>query len=82
MPTTSIHITDELNQWIASKVGSGDYNNASEVFREGLRVLKARDEREQLELDLLRSKIGAGLEQANSGQFSKRSIADILAHAK
>ncbi len=79
MPTTSIHITEQLNDWISSKVESGDYNNASEVLREGLRVLKARDEREALELELLRHKVGVGVEQANNGNFSDRNIGQIIA---
>ena len=82
MPTTSVNITDQLNNWISQKVKSGDYNNASEVFREGLRVLKSRDERDQLELELLRHKVGVGVEQANNGNFSERNINTIIAQAK
>ncbi len=82
MPSTSINITKQLHDWITCKVESGDYNNASEVFREGLRTLKARDEREQLELELLRHKVGTGVEQANNGNFSKRTINQIVAGAK
>ena len=82
MPTTSIHITEQLNDWIACKVESGDYNNASEVFREGLRVLKARDEREALELELLRHKVGVGIQQADHNEFSNRTMNQIIAGAK
>ncbi len=82
MPTTSVNITDELNSWINSKVASGDYNNASEIFREALRVLKARDEREKLELELLRHKVNLGIEQANNKQFSNKTIDQIIADAK
>ena len=82
MPTTSINITRELNEWITHKVESGDYNNASELFREGLRILKARDEREHLELELLRHKIGTGIEQADNKNFSTRSIRQIIAETK
>ncbi len=82
MPTTSVNITKQLNDWIARKVSSGDYNNASEVFREGLRLLKARDEKEQLELELLRHKVGVGVLQTNNGDFSNRNIEQIIAKTK
>ena len=82
MPTTSINITDQLNEWIAAKVNSGDYNNASEVFREGLRLLKARDEREKLEIELLIQKVNTGVAQANSNNFSPRDIRTIIADTK
>ena len=82
MPTTSVNITEQQNSWIINKVASGDYNNASEVFREGLRALKARDERENLELQLLRQKVGFGVNQANNGEFSTRDINQIIADSK
>ncbi len=82
MPTTSVNITKQLNDWIARKVSSSDYNNAGEVFREGLRLLRARDEKEKLELELLRHKVGVGVLQANNGDFSNRNIEQIIAETK
>lgn len=50
----NISLTPELEQFVQGKVESGLYNNASEVIREGLRLLKEHDEvrlrwREQIE---------------------------------
>ena len=50
----NISLTPELERLVADKVESGLYNNASEVIREGLRLLKEHDEvrlrwREQIE---------------------------------
>src|SRR5436190_21690105 len=50
----NISLTPELEQFVQGKVESGLYNNASEVVREGLRLLKEQDEvrlrwREQIE---------------------------------
>lgn len=78
MPTTSIHITSQQQDWIASKLHTGEYNNASEVIREAIRLLKSQDERDSLELAYLRQKITTGLDQAERGEFSKRSVMDIL----
>lgn len=50
----NISLTPELKKFIDGKVESGLYNNASEVIREGLRLLKEHDDvrlkwREQIE---------------------------------
>ena len=39
----NVSLTPELEQFVDGKVESGLYNNASEVIREGLRALQARD---------------------------------------
>ncbi len=50
----NISLTPELERFVQGKVSSGLYNNASEVIREGLRLLKEHDDvrlkwREQIE---------------------------------
>jgi antitoxin ParD1/3/4 len=50
----NVSLTPELEKFVDGKVESGLYNNASEVIREGLRLLKEHDEirmkwREQIE---------------------------------
>ena len=50
----NVSLTPELERFVDAKVESGMYNNASEVVREGLRLLKEQDEvrlrwREQIE---------------------------------
>ena len=50
----NVSLTPELERFVDDKVESGLYNNASEVVREGLRLLKEHDEvrlrwREQIE---------------------------------
>lgn len=82
MPTTTINLTDGLNSWISEKVSSGNYNNASEVIREGLRLMREKEDKSQLEMELLRQKVLTGLGQAERGEFSKRNIKQIIADAK
>lgn len=60
----NISLTPELERLVADKVESGLYNNASEVIREGLRLLKEHDEvrlrwREQIERGWLEAQRGA-----------------------
>jgi len=50
MPTRSVHLTPELDRFVATKIKSGRYENASEVVRAGLRTLK-REERKRQEKD-------------------------------
>jgi antitoxin ParD1/3/4 len=48
MPTRNVNLTPELDGFVAAKVETGLYANASEVMRAALRLLE-RDEREQEE---------------------------------
>jgi antitoxin ParD1/3/4 len=48
MPTRNVNLTPELDSFVAAKVETGLYANASEVMRAALRLLE-RDEREQEE---------------------------------
>jgi antitoxin ParD1/3/4 len=59
----NVSLTPELEKFVDRKVESGLYNNASEVVREGLRLLKEHDEirlkwREQIERGWLQAQRG------------------------
>lgn len=59
----NVSLTPELGRFVDDKVESGLYNNASEVIREGLRLLKEPDEvrlrwREQIERGWLEAQAG------------------------
>ena len=59
----NVSLTPELEKFVDGKVESGLYNNASEVIREGLRLLKEHDEirmkwREQIERGWLQAQAG------------------------
>lgn len=64
-------LTSGLEQYVDGKVRSGLYRSASEVIREGLRLLKERDELHQRRLDELKAEIREGIEQADRGQVSE-----------
>ena len=73
MPTRNVSLTKELDEFVASRVESGLYANASEVMRTALRVFE-RDEREYEEkLATLRVAIDKGLASgiAEPGVFSR-----------
>lgn len=63
----NVSLTPELEQMIAAKVASGRYHTASEVVREGLRLIQHRDELHQKKLDALREDIRMGVESIEDG---------------
>lgn len=60
MPTRNINLTTQLDRFVDARIARGQYANASEVLRAGLRAL-AQDERENREkLKALREALKAG----------------------
>lgn len=63
----NVSLTAELEQLVNEKVASGMYHSASEVIREGLRLLKERDELRRVRMDELRRDVMLGVEQVRAG---------------
>ena len=63
----NISLTPELERLVDDKVKTGRYASASEVIREGLRLLEEQDETKQLRLAEVRRKIDRGIEQLDRG---------------
>jgi antitoxin ParD1/3/4 len=64
----NVHLTQELEQLVQSRVKSGRYGSASEVVREALRLLADRDELMELRKQELRKKIAQGLDSLHRGE--------------
>ncbi len=64
----NVSLTPELEKLVNDKVKSGRYNSASEVIREGLRLLQDHDELKRIRLDELRREIMLGVDQIRNGQ--------------
>ncbi|MGA9863144.1 MAG: type II toxin-antitoxin system ParD family antitoxin [Terriglobales bacterium] len=60
MPTRNVNLTAELDRFVAKKVKSGRYENASEVVRAGLRTLEREEQRYEAKLSALRTAIDEG----------------------
>ena len=58
----NISLTPKLEGFIKAKVKTGDYNNASEVIREALRMLQEREADRKVQLRALRRLIRDGEE--------------------
>ncbi len=63
----NISLTPELERLVDDKVKSGRYASASEVIREGLRLLEEREQFKQQRLTEVRRKIDRGLDQLDKG---------------
>jgi antitoxin ParD1/3/4 len=60
MPTRNVNLTDELDRFVAKKVKTGRYENASEVVRAGLRTLEREEQQYEAKLAALRAAIDEG----------------------
>ena len=60
MPTRNVNLTDELDSFVLAKVGSGRYENASEVVRAALRTLEREEQQYEARLAALRKAIDEG----------------------
>jgi len=64
----NVSLTPKLEQLIERKVQSGRYQTASEVVREGLRLLDDQDRLRELQVEEVRKKIRTGLDQLDRGE--------------
>ena len=65
----NVNLGTVFDQFIAELLQTGHYQSQSEVVREGLRLLKEREELKNLRLAELRKEIAIGSEQAGRGEF-------------
>ena len=66
----NVSLTPSLEQFVRDRAESGDYNNASEVVREAIRLLKRTEERRALKMERLRAAIRDGDEALARGEFT------------
>ena len=77
MPTMNVSLTTELAKFVEAEVQEGEYSSASEVVRDGLRLL-LRDKAIRAEkLAILRQAIEVGVEDVRAGKVSSRTAVDI-----
>ena len=78
MPTRNVVVTDRQATLIDTLVASGRYQNASDVLRDGLRMLEAHHLEASARLDALRAAAQSGLNALECGQFQDFADADSL----
>lgn len=74
MPTRNVVLTERQDELIDILVETGRYQNASEVLREGLRLIEQREAEDAAKLAALREAARIGMADFDAGQF--RSFSD------
>lgn len=70
MPTRNIVLTEQQHEFVESLVLSGRYQNASEVLREGLRLIEDREREEAVKLRALQAAAEHGWADIAAGRYT------------
>ncbi len=73
----TIELSPEIEQIVKAKIASGIYPNANEFIREAILRSLEWERQEKQKLD---EAIAIGIGQADRGEFSERTIQDIIRH--
>ena len=77
MPTRNVNLTDHQDRFVTNALASGRYQNASEVVRDSLRLLEARDKEDGARLASLTSAIAEGEGALARGEYEDVALADL-----
>ena len=69
MPTRNVVLSDQQQLLVETLVRSGHYQNASEVLREGLRLIEARERLEGAKLKALKQAARQGWADVSAGRY-------------
>jgi len=77
----NVSLTPELEAFVETRVKSGFYTSASEVIREGLRLLAEQDSLKQKRMALLDAEIDKGLASLQAGKLhsGQRAYDELVA---
>jgi antitoxin ParD1/3/4 len=70
MPTRNVVLTNFQASFVEHLVSTGRYQNASEVLREGLRMLEQREAEYASRLEALRSAVSVGIDDFEQGRYA------------
>lgn len=68
MPTRNVNLTEHFDRFIDVGIASGRFSNASEVVREGLRLLEQREQEDKAKIEWLRGAAKEGFDQLDRGE--------------
>lgn len=70
MPTRNVVLSEHQQDLVEALVQSGRYQNASEVLREGLRLIEQRERLEAAKLKLLKEAANKGWADIAAGRYT------------
>src|SRR6266508_3776681 len=81
MRTRNVVLTERHEKLIEALVRSGRYQNASEVLREGLRLVEMREAEDAARLEALREAVAVGVTALDRGKFKEfADVDELVAH--
>jgi antitoxin ParD1/3/4 len=78
MPTRNVNLTEHFDRFIETGVTSGRFGNASEVVREGLRLLEQREQEDKAKVEWLRAAAKEGFDSIDRGEGIEFETMDDL----
>lgn len=82
MPTMNVSLTQALAEFVEKEVASGNYSTASEVVRDGLRMLREERAVYEEKLAILKREVQRGIDQIDAGEFSDLTLPEIWERRK
>ena len=71
MPTRDVLLMEHQEEFIETLVRSGRYQNASEVVRDGLRLVEQREAEDAAKINALREAARVGIAALDRGEFKE-----------
>jgi antitoxin ParD1/3/4 len=78
MPTRNVVLTEHQASFVEQLVTTGRYQNASEVLREGLRLVERREAEDEVRLAALREAARIGIADIDAGAYRSFNSTDEL----
>lgn len=81
----NVNLGQTLDEFINDLIKGGLYQSQSEVVREGLRLLKEREDLRKVRLGQLRAEVDKGIQQLDSGNFEthdEESLKEVFQDSK
>jgi antitoxin ParD1/3/4 len=80
MPTRNVVLTDHQAELVERLVSSGRYQNASEVLREGLRLVEDQGAQNKARIKALRDAARVGISDIEAGRYRTFDSPEELNH--
>lgn len=78
----NVHLGETFDKFVADLIATGLYQSQSEVIREGLRLLKEREDLRQIRLQELRQEIQKGIDSLERGEGTPLDMEEIKAEGR
>ena len=80
MPTRNVSLTEHQDGFIEELLATGAYRNASDVIRDGLRLLEARRGLRDEQLATSRRTAQQGWDDLDAGRYTEITPLDVPSH--